>query len=525
MRFLRSDENNGINNQIVVEHRGERLAFNISTYRNIKITDNLILDINNFWSRLPVDVQDKIFQCYNQIWYDFKEIEHTRKLDQVLSERVAELFEYHPFKEIMVYIGLYSNLKWPTDLKTEYGTDHVKELTYLKNEYRELIGLAMAMKIMIPIWGEYIDFIHSEVSNNTKNYRAAGLLVKSSIVQSTGYQRLKQYIEAAWEGNTQPHSTAAVIGGLDESQVPSWLLGNTLVRRLANAELIQANSVEEPKMLVSLIFNYSDHLTSTMDKEFGGRVTDKSLDGSNLGDDDNTSVAENYKIKSDVSEGIVIAHQIYIKTKVESILRRLDPTVEVREYYRYRSLFDREYERFQITPFGKAVTQWVLHPVVTAKIIEYVDYDAVINMYVMAYTLLKHWGFDHVAMILLSQPDTSANNGGVAAYARKGITPDQMKALDEIYVDSPQDNRRRQKSRLHTNVAANAIALLTTEVYGMWWKVCSWEDPKMLLALHANVQERLVALPYDMDQELARLVIHLKTNIHPGLTSPNLNQQ
>ena len=47
MRFLRSDENNGINNQIVVEHRGERLAFNISTYRNIKITDNLILDINN----------------------------------------------------------------------------------------------------------------------------------------------------------------------------------------------------------------------------------------------------------------------------------------------------------------------------------------------------------------------------------------------------------------------------------------------------------------------------------------------
>ena len=149
----------------------------------------------------------------------------------------------------------------------------------------------------------------------------------------------------------------------------------------------------------------------------------------------------------------------------------------------------------------------------TAKIIEYVDYDAVINMYVMAYTLLKHWGFDHVAMILLSQPDTSANNGGVAAYARKGITPDQMKALDEIYVDSPQDNRRRQKSRLHTNVAANAIALLTTEVYGMWWKVCSWEDPKMLLALHANVQERLVALPYDMDQELARLVIHLKTNI------------
>lgn len=518
MRFLRNDENNGINNQLVIEHKGERLVFNVSTYRNLKVTNNIVFDINNYWSRLPVDVQDKIFNCYQQAWYDFKEIENTRRLDEAMIKTFEELYQYHTFEELKVYIGLHSNLKWPTDLKTEYGDGHVKELTYLKDEYRDLIVLALAMKVALPIFGEYIDFIHGEISNNTKNYRAAGLLVKSEIVQSSGFQRLKEYVQAAWEGNKNDHSTAAVIAGIDKSQAPQWLLGNVLVRRLANAELIQANSTDDPRMLVSMIFNYSDHLTGTMDKEFGGRINDKSLDSGTLGDDDNTSVAENYKIKSDVSEGIILTHQIFISTRQEAILQRLDKTVNLEEYHRYRKLFDKNYQEFTVTILGKTIVQWVLHPVVSAEIIEYVNYDAVISAYIMAYTLLKHWGYDHIAMMLIAQPHKGTTQfQSVAGFARRQITPEQLNQLDELYVDAPQDNRKRQASRLHRNVAANAILTLTGELYGTWWKVAPWEDEKMLIDLHANVMERLTALPYDIDTELAKLIIFLKTEIHPGL--------
>lgn len=516
MRFLKREENNDIKNQLVIEHKGNTLPWSMVAYRNLDINDNLVHDINRYWSMLPVDVQDKIFLAYQNAYDCFNEIERTDRLDQALVQIMKELFDYHPFEDIMRYIHMYSNLKWPTDLKTEYHEDHTEQLTYLKHEYYELIGLVMVMKIALPIWGEYLSRIHSDAGNN-KDYRAAGLLYHSNIIHSTAYKRLKSYIETFWEGNTKEHSNAAIVAGLDSDQVPSWLMGYILVRRIANQELVQANSLDEPRMLVSLIFNSIHNSTDTLDKTFGGRINDKGLDSGSVGEDDNTSVAENYKIKSDISEGIQLTHQVYLINKPEDILRRLDPTADIQEYYRYMKLFEKHLTDFQFTTYGKAVTQWVLHPVVTAGIIEYVNYQAVVSMYILAYTLLKHWEFDHVACMLLAQP--VSDNLGVCSYSLRQLTAEQLQKLDEIYVDSPNDMRKRQRSRQHRNVAANAILTLITPLYGSWWKTVPWEDQQLIIDLHGDVMKQVIATPFDIIPALADLIIHLKTKIHPGLAS------
>lgn len=512
MKFLKENEiNEPSNNTLIMEHKGVRLAWSTTTYRTLKVNDDLVNDINKFWARLPEDVQDKIFACYIRAYDAFEEIERTSRLDEVLLDVMKDLFDYHPFEQIMNYINLHSSLKWPTDLNTRYHDDNPKQLTYLKEEYYNLIGFALLMKVALPIWGNYIDVIAKETGGTYKEYRAAALLNKTNVLQTPAYKRLRDYVETFWDGNVKPHSSSAVIAGLDAAQVPSWLIGNVLVRRIATAELIQSNSLTETKMLVALIYNFVKHLSETMDKQFGGRVTDKGIENAIKGDDDNTSVIENYKIKADVPEGIILTHEIHLIQKPLEILQILDPTCPVELYLQYSEMIDKGLGDFEFTKLSKTLVQWILHPIVTARIIDYVNYHAVMSMYKISYTLLKHWGYDQIAMMIFAQPVKLPQ---VYTMAKHPITIEQIAKLDELYVDAPQDTRKRQRSKVNANVATHAIGLLLADHYGFWWQVPSWDDYTNYPDLH-HVNGK-VSLPQDIEPNLADLIIHLKTKIHPG---------
>ena len=70
--------------------------------------------------------------------------------------------------------------------------------------------------------------------------------------------------------------SAAILAGLDENQVPSWLLGNALVRRIATAELMQRSNPMPANTIITDVYNFIDSLSNTMDKHFGGRIKRKS---------------------------------------------------------------------------------------------------------------------------------------------------------------------------------------------------------------------------------------------------------
>lgn len=505
-----------VDNVITMEHRGQTLTWNIRTFRSVKVNANFVTDINGYWAKLPLEQQDAIFNLYQQIADAFESIEATRRLDEALLRLVAELFKYHPFEDIMKYYHSFSRIKLPTDLKDGYGRKDTPELTYLRNEYYELLGLAIVLKIMVPIWGTYISIIAAETGTNFKEYRAARLLQRASIVNSNAYKRLYNYIYTYWEGYTEEHSGAAIVAGLDGSQVPNWLLGNVLIRRISTTGLLQANDPSPPEMIISAIYNYIDYLTKTMDKQFGGRINEKGLENSSASDDDNTSVAENYKIKQEISEGLIVTHELHLINNAHGILQRLDPTCPVDNLRQVQHLCQsfNNTDVFQPTLLSKALTMWVLDPVVTAKMIDYVNYNAVLSAHMITYTLLKHWGYHSLALLLFAQ---RAPND-VAQYSVKlQITDEQMDVLDKIYPHAPNTNTKRKPARRDNNVAAVGIRQVASALYATWWQIASWENEQDYPGI--SIKNRVIGIPHDLEPRLADLVIHLKTNIHPGLQS------
>lgn len=510
MRFVPQAEANRPNNTIVIEHRGVELEWGIKTYRMLQVNENIIYDINHYWSLLPIEKQDAIFNIYTEIHELLNNVSNREKLDRFLIQQVAKLFEYHQFDEIKKYYNLKGRIKLPLDLKTSYSEGTVPELTYLQPEYIDLTCLCIAMRIMIPIWGRYIEIlISADAAGYFKEYRAASLLRESNIVHSPAYKRLNLYVTTFWNGSTEEHSSAAILMGLPKDEVSDWLISNVLIRRIATAEILQVDQPGEPKMIITAIYNFIESLVTTMDKTFGGRVNDKSLEGSVQGDDDNSSVIENYKIKQEISEGMIKVDDVHLRHHMLTIIKKIDPTLlpdaaAEKAFMEFADMVKSRYDKnFTPNEVGIVLCKWVLYPIVIDKMLDEVSYPAVFNAHLITYALLNHWGFHHAALFIFAK---RTMNNLINNTVRQSITEEQLARLQEIYPHSPNNTLKRKLTKFENNVACVGIRTLISPLYGSWWELAPWEDASRYPQL--RIDGNLAPLPYDIEPVLADLIIY-----------------
>lgn len=514
MQYLKESTHSMANNSITMEHRGHTLVWSIKTYRTLKVDDNIIFNINDYWAHLPLDKQDAIFAIYKEIYEVFETVENTRELDKQLLRLVKALFEYHQFDDIMRYYHEHARIKVPQDLKDKYVSGLFPDLTYLKHEYPDLVGLAIAMKAMIPIWGTYINVIFTEAGSNYKEFKAAALLHDTEIIHSRAYLRLKRYIDAYWDGYIKEHSSAAILAGMAKDNVPEWLLGNVMIRRISTAKIIQANQPEQPTIIITDVYNFIESLVDAMDKYFGGRVNEKGLDPMGSGDDDNISVIENYKIKQQTSEGVTAMHDVYLRTRAVDILKRIDPTCPEEYYHEVKKVFNQTYQSgFELNDFSITLIKWTLDPVVTAKTIDEITYNAIIEGLFVTHALIRHWGFNHILMMLFAMKE---NTGMISNVVRQQVTEEQLDRLAEIYPHTPNSNIKRKLTRRESNVAMVAIRHLLTSLYGTWWRLAPWDKAANYPALNIT-PDGISPLPYDIEKVIADFIIFTRGVNHVKL--------
>lgn len=515
MRYIKEPNPIPSNNMITMEHRGHQMTWSIKTYRDLKVSDNLVTDINNYWSRLPMDIQDKIWDVYRRCYEVFETVENLRVMDDYLNNFVIELLSYHKFDDVYRYYKEHSQIKLPKDIKEVYKEEYgPEELTYIREEYHQLLTMTIILKTMIPIWGIYINIVAIENGKSGgphKEYRAARLLRGSDLTASEPYKRLYRYIEAYWAGDTNKQMSAAILQGYDDAQMPNYITAHNLIRRVATAELIQANSPEEPQIMISAIYNYSEHLSGTLDKQFGGRINEKGLDSSGGSDEDNTSVIENYKIKQEISEGMIASHEVHLTHHLSKALLKLDETCPVEKLYEHRALFEQHLtDEYTINDLSLSLVRWVLHPVINARILDYVSYAGLINAHHLTYTLLKHWGFEELAQLVYAKKhfkNIVSNN------VRQQVSDEQLDKLNVIYPYTPNNTLKRKLTKIESNVAMIGIRTVVEKLYGTWWHIAPWET---ITNVNVRNEERVIPLPSNIEPQLVDLVIFLKTKIHIG---------
>lgn len=504
MRFLEEMRGQGEETSFILEHRGEELSFLRKPYKTMKMIPEVIADINHFWRRLPQERQDLIWQTYKEIDQLFLEITNTERLNDALREKVAFLISLHPFEDILRYLRRYSDVEYPQNLKeteadmTERDT---QPITYFRTDYENLAAWIIQLRAFLPVYTKYLATTGQQYDSESAFYMGVKLLQRSEMLESKPYLRLKEYCEHFWKGNTKTMSGSALLAGISSSEVPLWLVSFIIAKLLIPGHISQLNTTNPVKDMVVSIFHQVKSLSDDLTKHFTDRVNEKRRPESALGEEDRTSVAENYKTKQEVNEGDLLSHE-FQSHQGSLVGKMVDKDFD--EVLYKENLINFDTFPLEINEFQRTVCQWVLATVVSPRALFYIDFPGMVNYLATTQTLLMQWGFDRIAQMLSGR--TYKSTIALFASQRTEISNQQFAKLDEYYPHFLPQSRQKFDTKKRRNAAAFDIDNLVTTFAVTHWEIAY--PPTLQERLKTSAEAR-IPFPSTMEYELADLLIFL----------------
>ena len=203
-----------------------------------------------YWKRLPEEQQAHIFLLYRQIRDAMDTIFNLRSLQERMTDLTTQLANMHSYEALDHFTRFYSPIIVPNDIGEFFDPNNIeiigtREKTYIKEDYRQLILLSIALRPIGVYWGEYINRVESEVDTTWKELTAYYLILKSWIPESEPLQRLEIYVRANVDDQLHTKGIAgfapAIIAGIGIEDYPQWLLALILLKRVVFADIRVSN--------------------------------------------------------------------------------------------------------------------------------------------------------------------------------------------------------------------------------------------------------------------------------------------
>ncbi len=488
-----------------LSHKNMEQIWNVSTYDRTNFADlqSLFKEINDFFAYLPESSQDIIWSVYANAWDIFETTNDPNRLHQKLQKEVRRLYEVIKFDDLKRWSLLYANIAMPSNLKNDYGPGEVKQRTkdktYLRDDYYDLAVLTIMLRPMVPIFGQYIKQVGKEVGTNFKEHVALGLLSRSGLLSSPVVQRLRTYVEATVKA--EEHRDSAVLGGLGTAELPDWLLSKAIVRRVTLGEINNPNN-----SIISNVYHTIDQLVNSMDRNFSGRVNPKKpYTGGN--EEDNVSVAENYKVKQEISDGDLCMLSVYTQ-QMYDMVGRVDPTINMDLVDQCASNVAR-YPRLKISQHHITLCQWTLAVAISPRGIPSLNKPSLLRALAATQALLWHWGFKELAALMFAEEIIYEEVGiyGVGDDSTNKLSMEYVRILTEKYPHyQRQGGRDRKQQPRQVNVACKAIDKLSKEMVANEWRLCG---PSKLVEEIGYPGNAPFIIPSDIRTQLADLIIKI----------------
>lgn len=446
-------------NELVVKHNDQELLWDARSYSRFSrdINSTVFNQINQYWEQLDPEVVDKIFKLYQEAHEVFETTFNHEKLTNRLKVIVKNILDLHPDEDLMYWIKFHSELKPPSTLKSELGPNDPPERTYLKDDYWGLILLGLRLRPIAPIWAEYLNRIVDDVGSIYKEYIALSLIADSDIVHSQALTRLQTYINVSLKKDSV--TTSSVLNGMGSTELPEWLLSLVLVRKIA---IVDVSINDEKNSIISAVYRVIRNSTEGLDRKFKGVVSEKRRVKDGTSDDDNSSLLELYKIKQPISDGDLMAMDVYVDDLM-SLAVRIDETVPSDLVYRLGNETNK-LESLKIMDYHIAFMQWCLSKAISARAIPLLNKPTLLSLLGLTKALLLHWGFPHLAIISTSTIDRTDDDDDASVFmeTRTRIPKECGNKLAELYpyYQNRSTNARQSHQRL-TNPATIAVEALS----------------------------------------------------------------
>lgn len=497
-------------------HRGESLRWNGKLFKDTNVMkdelDELhVFDqINGFWAHQPEATQDKIFDVYRRIKELFRpgDIPDQRQLTKQLYVLVAELYQYHDLTAIRRWVDFYAeNIFIPHNIPEYFNPSGDKtmtrEKTYIKEDYRWLITMSVALRAMYPIWGDFVETINAETGTQFKEYYAFLLLAQSSIYHSEPMERLRTYVS-----NTIPAgelNDSAILGGLSSEDFPVWMLALSVVRRLTIGDISGINS-----NLITNVHTYITNKNKNVEKTgFVGIVKPKLFEGASQDGDNNLSRLEGYKVKQDIPAGdvAILAFSVHnVHGNARRLCPGIDPKLVDMSLKSTKALMNVQLKDPQVT-----LIRWVMKPVITPRGIMQLGKKEMLEAMAVTQAVLWHTGYKELAALVSARAQPNDEEMQLREAPIKTRIPRELQ--DQLEVLFPYARRQSGRSRdplaKKQNSGALAIETMAAQFREHEWSLTLPGD--WVAEMTGSKSDTWYSVPHDLRVKLAQLVIAISS--------------
>jgi hypothetical protein len=495
-----------------------RLSWILTEYKAAKFTPEMMTftHINRFISELPLTTQQTLFarikdcndvlegcgsaeELYIALRPLVDEIYRLPGMDPVTAKNWAERQHdilIHPrFEKIYV------------ESDEKHGN---REQTYTHDDYIHLVGMAILLRIMIPIWSQYLSMTANELGPYYKFKQAFQLIHRTNLAECAAMMKVRRYIEF----NLRPgrSMTSSILVGISSEDYIDWVLAKTVVERICVGDIRGYDT--SPGMVID-IYNHISPLTtdgSRTQGQFGGHVTPKIMST-----DEESARLEQYKGREDITIGEVVPYNVFMTTQYVNLAQRICPGTSPELVERLVQHNRKVFEKHTIENGQLTLMQWVLSNIeyfdgdpcftIEARAADYYNLDATVCGLSVAQAVLIETGHYRLAYLISSvrYENTSGIQRFNGANSISRITKEQMTALNELFPYSyiPQS---KPKAKV-TNHAIESIEVVTTMFQQSEWQVTLPTD--IYARLTDNPAVTRVSSPYDIKTCLADLAIQV----------------
>jgi len=499
--------------EVAVIHGEESLVWTTGTYGKVRTLtpQGTFNEINGYWESLPLETQNNIWSTYKEIKELLDEMVDPFHVVKYLRQLVEKLYTHMPMDSFSQWM-LRGNLFIPSDVHPtmdDTARYNNPDKTYLTEDYINLAVVALALRPMIPIWGEYIDQGGQGTGNDLyKEMDAMGLITGTEIVRwpenNPAFDKLERYVQFSSEST--PVSLSSIWKGMGSAEIPVWLTANVMVRRLTIVPLFDHLAGIN---IAAYVYRYVRSKMRAGDRRTSDRVNEKRNEGGGGRDeDDKTSLLEEYKVKQRIADGDAVLYSVYSEN-MAGIAQRVDPTIDLKLLTQTIKTLPK-LDQVNVNTHQIRMAQWILAKGFPPRALGHINKASLNRLLVTSQALLWHWGFlDLACLMTVESISTTDQNAPGLTHRPKPNTRISRKYIDELMELYPHVKPQRGKDTnlRNGNVAAIGINNLTREVMAGNWHYLGNHELKKLAEQPEG--RGLLVIPPTIKNNLTEMAIYI----------------
>lgn len=506
--------------ELLISHLNDSSIWKLAEFDKSKFSSqtDLFHYNNKYLERFSPAEQNRLFAIYKEIRHIFDTGVSGNVLHNRLVPLIKELLDSHDLTRVESWIRLHTDIQYPNDLKLEYTeslfSNKTREQTYLKDDYIKLICLIFVLRLMVPIWSEFITRTKKETGNHFKEYTALQLISEANIVHSESMSKLITYVKLAIPEDSLK---SGLLVFLSSEDFPIWMLSVIVVKMLCVTDIKGVVIEDETGLrtvqnIVPFIYNNVKEKIKRAEIAFG-QIKDKNPESSSS-DNESSSNVETYKIKQEIPSGDVVMLE-YAMSNIGSIVLKLEPNIDVNLLYNAletsESLYKARIYEPQIT-----LLQWIYKPVIPPKAIPLLTKRTVVNALAGAQAILWHRGHYELAGLVTAttvgmDPDTGEHYiSGVES--RSKVTKESLEELNKLFPYAKKDNSKTKSKPVNQAIAGIDRLAVKLSEYNWLLTIDNRERitvPSMLQLLTGSTVNRRFSIPHNIKNKIALLIIDL----------------